>query len=115
MRTCRRIKVRTYLVGLPLKFVRHVINVNQITNLLELMDDTELRETAVKSVQTFKTISAILLKNNIQNPPLVTAKYVDSTRESGSWIIAIRTYLFEGIFVDLATAVLVCYMMIPTR
>jgi len=79
------------------------------------MEDTELRETAVKSVQTFKTISAILLKNNIQNPPLVTAKYVDSTRRSGSWIIAIRTYLFEGIYVDLVTAVLVYYMMIPTR
>ena len=102
-------------MGLPLKFVRHVINVNQITNLLELMEDTELREIVVKSVQTFKAISAIPLKNNIQNPPLVTAKYVDSTRASGYWIIAIRNYLFEGTFVDLATAVLVCYMMIPTR
>ena len=102
-------------MGLPLKFVSHVINVNQITNLLELMEDTELREIAVKSVQTFKTRFAIPLKNNIQNPPLVTAKYVDSTRASGSWIIAIRNYLFEGTFVDLATAVLVCYMMIPTR
>ena len=102
-------------MGLPLKFVKHVTSVNQIINLLKLMEDTELREIVAKSVQTFKTRSAIPLKNDIQNPPLVTAKYVDSTRASGSWIIAIRTYLFEGTFVDLATAVLVCYMMIPTR
>lgn len=79
------------------------------------MEDTELREIVAKSVQTFKTRSAILLKNDIQNPPLVTAKYVDSTRAIGSWIIAMKNYLFEGTFVDLATAVLVCYMMIPTR
>ena len=103
------------MVGLPLKFVRHVINVNQITNLLKLMEGTEPRETVAKSVQTFKTISEILLKKNTQNPPLVTAKYVDSTRASGSWIIAIRTYLFVGIFVDLVTAVLVYYMMTPTH
>ena len=102
-------------MGLPLKFVKHVTSVNQIINLLKLMEDTELREIVAKSVQTFKTRSAILLKNDIQNPPLVTAKYVDSTRASGSWIIAMRNYLFEGTFVDLATAVLVCYMMIPTR
>jgi len=79
------------------------------------MEDIELRETAVKNVPTFKTTSATLSRNNIQSRSLGTAKFVDSLQKIGYWITVIRTYLLEGIFVDLVTAVLVYYMMIPTR